>query len=143
MASIREMTYFEAFDAILELVNTTKEEMWDKNFENIFIPELFDVLGDDSNSINDILLYSQDLIAGVSENKEKLLDFLLKNDKSRTPDRLDYPVLSILLVAMYEILNGELDFKIAINEALELCKIYSNEESKNYINSVLQAYLEN
>lgn len=143
LASISEKSYFEAFDNILELVNITKEEMKSIGFENIFIPELFNVLGNDSDSINEIQLYAQKLIEGVSENKDILFDFLSKNDKSRTPDRLDYPVLSILLVSMFEILNGEFDFKIAINEALELCKIYSNEESKNYVNSVLQAYLEN
>ncbi len=53
-------------------------------------------------------------------------------------DRIGKAELAILRLAIYEMKYDEdVPFKVAINEAVELSKIYCNEEAKSFINGVL------
>lgn len=81
--------------------------------------------------------YFSTLIAGVVENIEKL-------DNAMEPI-LDRPIaevnpieLSILRIALYELIYRlDIPYKVIINEALELAKMFGAEESYKYINGVL------
>lgn len=53
-------------------------------------------------------------------------------------DRIGKAELAILRLAIYEMkFDDDVPFKVAINEAVELSKIYCNEEAKSFINGVL------
>ncbi len=53
-------------------------------------------------------------------------------------ERLGKAELTILRLAVYEMrYDQDVPFKVAINEALELSKIYCNEEAKRFINGLL------
>lgn len=53
-------------------------------------------------------------------------------------DRIGKAELAILRLAVYEMkYDDEVPFKVAINEAVELSKIYCGEEAKSFINGVL------
>ena len=53
-------------------------------------------------------------------------------------DRIGKAELAILRLAIYEMKYDEdVPYKVAINEAVELSKIYCNEEAKSFINGVL------
>lgn len=53
-------------------------------------------------------------------------------------DRIGKAELAILRLAIYEMKYDEdVPFKVAINEAVELSKIYCNEEAKSFVNGVL------
>lgn len=53
-------------------------------------------------------------------------------------ERLGKAELAILRLAVYEMkFDEDVPFKVAINEALELSKVYCNEEAKNFINGLL------
>ena len=45
--------------------------------------------------------------------------------------------LSILKLAIYEIKYNEIPYKVAINEAVELAKKYSTEDSSSFVNGIL------
>ena len=53
-------------------------------------------------------------------------------------DRIGKAELAILRLAIYEMKYDEdVPFKVAINEAVELSKIYCNEDTKSFINGLL------
>ena len=53
-------------------------------------------------------------------------------------DRIGKAELAILRLAIYEMkFDEDVPFKVAINEAVELSKIYCGEEAKSFINGVL------
>ena len=53
-------------------------------------------------------------------------------------DRIGKAELAILRLAIYEMkYDDDVPYKVAINEAVELSKIYCNEEAKSFINGVL------
>ena len=78
--------------------------------------------------------YTDMLITGVLENKDRKINKYLNN---WTLDRLSLVDQAILEVASFEILYTDIDIKIAINEALELAKKYSDDKVKSMINACL------
>lgn len=78
------------------------------------------------------------LVHGVSENAEAL-------DKALQPLAPDWPISTIarmdrvvLRVGMFELTHmTDVPAKVAINEAVELSKMFGNENSSKFINGVL------
>ena len=82
--------------------------------------------------------YLKDILFGVSSNEEKINELIVQNLKENwTIDRISKINLSLLKIAIYEMLYNELPYKIAINEVVELAKKYSDEQAKSFINGVL------
>lgn len=81
--------------------------------------------------------YTNILIYGVKKN-QKDIDLLINKYLSNwTLDRLSLVDQAILEVATYEIMYTDIDIKIAINEAVELAKKYSDDKVKSMINACL------
>jgi len=69
---------------------------------------------------------------------QKDIDLLInKYLNNWTLDRLSLVDQAILEVATYEIIYTDIDIKIAINEAVELAKKYSDDKVKSMINACL------
>ena len=52
--------------------------------------------------------------------------------------RIGKAELAILRVAIFEMLyDDDVPYKVAINEAVELAKIYCNEDARSFINGLL------
>lgn len=45
--------------------------------------------------------------------------------------------LSLVKIAIYEMVYAKLPYKIAINEVVELAKQYSDEQDKAFVNGIL------
>ena len=90
-------------------------------------------------NINEVdLEYIKEVLKGVEENKEDI-DALIKNNLQKWKiERISKVNLAILRLAVYEMnyLN-DVPEKVAINEALEITKRYSDEKSVSFINGVL------
>lgn len=109
----------------------------DKNLD----VELFNYLNEQPLSKED-LLFADTFIKGLLENQEKIDKTIINHLKGWTLSRLNKIDLAILRVATYEILYVEdIPFKVSINEALELAKEYSEEESRKFINGVLDSVI--
>ena len=52
-------------------------------------------------------------------------------------DRISKIDLSILKVAIYELVFSKLPYKVVINEAVELAKKYGDDSSKSFVNGIL------
>lgn len=92
-----------------------------------------------SNRLNDEgKEFSKYLIQGSLANLEFTDDIITKYAKSWPVDQLSAVDRSILRISIYELLvDGTSPYKAIINEAIELTKLYSAENSPKFINGVL------
>ena len=82
--------------------------------------------------------FAHDLVTGVIQNKEKI-DENIQNFAPAWPIE-QIPVIdrNILRLAIFEILfDNKVSVKIAINEAVELAKMFGSDNSPKFINGVL------
>lgn len=82
--------------------------------------------------------FAQSIVSGVSENLESIDSIIGSAAVGWTVDRMPKVDLSILRVAVYEIRFGrEVPPAVAVNEAVELAKVYCDERSPRFINGLL------
>lgn len=82
--------------------------------------------------------YIIDVLNGIQNNIDSINEKIEKNLKSEWKlERISKIDLSILRLAIYEILYKEVPFKVAINEAVELAKKYGEDSSKKFVNGIL------
>lgn len=108
------------------------ERLVNESYNNLTYELLKEPLQDDS------LIYFERLVSDVNEKfdflKNAVSNFSVKYDSNRIY-KID---LSILMIATNEILFYEdLPNKVAINEAIEIAKIYSTDNSPAFINGIL------
>ncbi|SFC96808.1 transcription antitermination factor NusB [Clostridium uliginosum] len=88
------------------------------------------------------LTYIKRILIGVEYNKEKIDEAISANLHNWKIGRISKINLCILKLAVYEIeYNEEVPNRVAINEALEIAKKYSDEKSVSFINAVLDNIL--
>lgn len=82
--------------------------------------------------------FTRELFEGVIKNQEILDEHIEKNLKDWSKNRLSKVTLSILRLAIFEMLFiKETPISVSINEAVELAKKYSTKQEASYINGVL------
>ncbi|MEH2919736.1 transcription antitermination factor NusB [Samsonia erythrinae] len=83
------------------------------------------------------ITYFRELLAGVATQAEKL-DQLMAPFLSRQLEELGQVERAILRLAMFELSKREdVPYKVAINEAIELAKVFGAEDSHKFVNGVL------
>ena len=81
--------------------------------------------------------YFKDLASGVAVNY-KLLDESVSPHLTRPFDDLDMVERAILRLSSYELkFREDVPYKVAINEGIELAKIFGAEDSHRFVNGVL------
>lgn len=94
----------------------------------------------ESNEIEDknAKEYIEDVIKGIEANSEDIIAKIEKNLKSDwNIARISKVNLSLLKLAIYEIIYKGIPYKVVINEVVELAKRYGEDSSKNFINGIL------
>ena len=81
--------------------------------------------------------FVNEIVNGVLENRNDIDKIANKNLKDWTIDRLGKIDQAILRMGIYELVYTDTPEVVAINEAVELAKEYSDEKVKNMINAVL------
>lgn len=81
--------------------------------------------------------FVKEMVNGVLEKKQILFDKANDNLKDWKMDRLGLTDQAILSLGIYELLFTDTPDVVAINEAVELAKKYSDDKVKNMINGVL------
>jgi len=80
------------------------------------------------------------LTQGVWEHHEDIDEIVNRFSQHWKIKRIARVELTILRVALYEMLYlDDIPTKVAINEAVELAKRYGDENSKNFVNGILDA----
>ncbi|ADE54595.1 transcription antitermination factor NusB [Coraliomargarita akajimensis] len=82
--------------------------------------------------------FSEELIHGALDNIAKIDDEIMSHANNWTFDRIAKIDLSILRLAIYELLyRTDIPPIVSINEAIDLSKVFSNPDSKRFINGIL------
>lgn len=83
--------------------------------------------------------FAMGLYEGVMQNIEAVDKAIIEHLKEWDFERLGSIERATLRLACYEILFGELDSAVVINEAVEITKAFGTEQSPKFINGVLDA----
>jgi N utilization substance protein B len=82
--------------------------------------------------------YTRELVNGVSENRRKIDELITTYAQGWDMDRLPAVDRNILRLGIYEILwSTSVPTSVAIDEALDLAKELSSDDSSKYIHGVL------
>lgn len=81
--------------------------------------------------------YFQQLMRGVTGNVSEL-DLAISPHVDRPLDDIDHVEKAILRVAIYELSDcPDVPYRVVINEAIELAKLFAADDSHKFINGVL------
>jgi N utilization substance protein B len=84
--------------------------------------------------------FTRELVNGAINNKQKIDEYIKRFAPAWPIEQLPVVDKSILRLAIYEILlDNRVPTRVAINEAVELAKIFGSENSAKFINGVLGA----
>jgi len=83
--------------------------------------------------------FMETLVRGTSENAEEIDRWIAKKSEHWRLDRMPVVDRNILRMALYEMTKTETPPAVVIDEALELARQFSGDESVAFINGVLDA----
>lgn len=88
--------------------------------------------------------FAEEIIKGTLERLNVIDGLIQKNTIGWTKERIAKVDLAVLRLAIYEILyRDDIPDSVAINEAIELAKKYSTDESGGFINGILGKIIRN
>jgi len=91
----------------------------------------------------EIRRFSNELVEGTWKNRLKIDELISGNSENWTIGRMSRVDKSILRMAVYELLFcPDVPPKVALNEAIDLGKMYGSENSGSFINGILDALYE-
>jgi N utilization substance protein B len=83
--------------------------------------------------------FAENLVRGVIEDSAGIDEHITKHAEHWKISRMPTVDRNILRIAVYEMLRTDTPAAVAIDEALELAKRFSGEESVHFVNGVLDA----
>ena len=90
----------------------------------------------------EIVDYSRFLLVGIASQLELLDQYIEKASEHWKLSRFTYVDKNILRIGAYEMLfSPDVPPKVAIDEAIELAKKFGSEDSKDFINGILDRIL--
>ncbi|HEY3412303.1 MAG TPA: transcription antitermination factor NusB [Armatimonadota bacterium] len=97
---------------------------------------------DDALAWEAVSEYARALVLGVVANGESYDQTLQRYARDWDPDRMPTVDHILLHIALQELLHsGDVPHGVAINEAVDLAKEYSTEESGKFVNGILGSYV--
>ncbi len=94
----------------------------------------------EENEITDkeAITYIKDIAEGLATHNEEINDLIEKNlSKNWSLNRISKINISLIKIAIYEMLYKDIPYKVAINEVVELAKKYADDSSPVFINGIL------
>lgn len=85
-------------------------------------------------------IFSENLLKGIIDKKSDLDNIIIKAAPDWPIEKISIMDRNILRIGLYELLfsdRKEVPSKVAINEAIELAKVYGGEKSSAFVNGVL------
>ena len=87
---------------------------------------------------NNVIDYLRDIKNGIRTNSEEINRLITANLKDNwSLNRISKINLSLIKIAIYEMVYKKLPYKVAINEVVELAKKYADESAPVFINGIL------
>lgn len=94
----------------------------------------------ENNEITDekVIEHLTNVVKGLKANEAEIDELISKNLKENwSLNRISKITLSLLKLAIYEMVYTEVPYKVAINEAVELAKKYADEAAPTFVNGIL------
>ena len=86
----------------------------------------------------EVKTYIKETITGIKQDEEEINKLISENLKEDWQlDRIPKVNISLLKLAIYEIIYRKIPYKVAINEAVELSKKYGEDNAHVFINGIL------
>ena len=87
--------------------------------------------------------YINKKVRNIEEKLDQIDEAIETHASGWKVNRIGKTELAILRVAVYEIMfDDDIPGKVAVNEAIELAKEYSDDKSASFINGVLSGFIE-
>lgn len=123
-SAMRELAFKLVYE--MEVQKENEEEQFQIFLEN---NELTD---------NSVIEYLRDIKEGINANSEEINKLITTNLKDNwSLNRISKINLSLIKIAIYEMVYKGLPYKVAINEVVELAKKYADESAPVFINGIL------
>ena len=103
-----------------------------RSFDNFWREEEFDMDRETS--------YAWTLVEGVFDNHAGIDEVITRHSQHWKLNRIAKVELTILRLSLFEMLHcPDIPFKVAMNEAIELAKDFGDDNSRTFVNGVLDA----
>lgn len=87
---------------------------------------------------NKVKEYAVDVVKGIEAYKEEIQNLISQNLKPKWDiSRVSKINITLLKLAIYEIVYKKIPYKVVVNEAVELAKKYGDDSSASFINGIL------
>src|SRR5262245_37258029 len=90
----------------------------------------------------DLIVFAQSLIDGVRRNRSELDALLTRTADNWSLERMAATDRNLLRLGAYEILYTQTPGPVAINEAVELAKRFGTAQSAQFVNGILDKFIE-
>lgn len=123
-----------------------REKIYQLTFEYGFVKEIngrtFDILtGDSTLSAEDVAFIESEYNGIINHYDEIVAKIVEHTPTYSSSERLATTDLAAMIVAVYELLYSDVPPAVAINEAVDLVKVYGTEKSSGFVNGVLASIL--
>ncbi len=110
---------------------------------SISVEELTSIHGQKQDA--EVLRYADEIVRGVSAHKENIDKKIQEASRHWKIDRMGGVDRGLLRLAVFEIFHAKemIEAKIAINEAIEVAKIFGSQESPSFVNGILDQVVRN
>lgn len=126
---LRSQVREEIFKIVFRIPFNDREEMTEQL--NFSMEEL-------ENKSDENQTYIRNKVTAIMDKIEELDAAIASNCEGWNISRIGKAEIAIMRIAVFELLfEEEVPDKVAINEAVELCKVYCGEEAKGFVNAVL------
>lgn len=140
--------------AVSENLENQLEDMdiyWNDDIETVmsFIDKTIKHFSEDSDENQDLIpmyrdetdrTFADELLTAAVTDKEKYTKMVVETAKNWNEERIGAMEMAILIVALAEITTFPvIPLNVSLNEYIEITKFYCKEDSKNFVNGVLDA----
>ena len=124
----------------------TRRQIREEIFKLLFERELIDndiqkrikeVIEEEKIKKEDQIEFFEEYINGIIENEDILIQRIKDTLDGWTYERLGTLEIVLLKFSFYEIIIKKVGYEIAINEAIEIAKKYSYNDTKEFLNGIL------
>jgi N utilization substance protein B len=113
---------------------------WESQRHTDLITALFDFFNEQEQP-RDYYSFAEELIHGVIKDINLIDEVVKKFTENWAFERIAKVDLAILRLAIYELMRRtDIPPIVTINEAIDLAKSYSTDESKRFVNGILDRY---
>ena len=111
-------------------------------FEQIFQKDDMETIIEDAKDARDAEIgkYTKELVQGVEEKLGEIDGYIEQNLKGWKKSRISKVTLTILRIAVYEMLYREdIPVGVSVNEAVELAKEFATPSDGSFVNGILSS----